>query len=264
MMAGMEQSAFDFGQKANAFFRSDATDKAQAKQPVVCRAEVRMKFLAINAARNEKRRPAGPFLEPTHLLSSGRESDARDAIKTQEQAQRSSFRPIVGGLRERARHEAEEFFEAPAGILVKVGVPGRRQGNAERVREEGAQLAEVAGTGDVDHLGPELRERAAQEFQVPPEKEVVAKVALDAEAGKAAGKFDRGDAAFVQTGQFGSGTDAQKGKVLAPGVSHQLAGGERNAIDFVKGFTKQGDARGCLHKPLSSVPRKARRRAGRI
>src|SRR5215472_10314467 len=82
MMAGTEQGGFDFGQKANAFFRCDATDKAQAKQAIVCRAEVRMKFLAINAARHEKRRPAGPFLEPTHLLSSGRESDVRDAIKT--------------------------------------------------------------------------------------------------------------------------------------------------------------------------------------
>src|SRR5262249_7192708 len=114
----------------------------------------------------------------------------------------------------------------------------------ERVGEDGAQLAEFAGTGDVDHLRPELRESAAKEFLVPPEKEVVAKVALDAEAGKAAGKLDRGDAAFLKAGQFGSGTDAQKGKVLAPGVSHQLAGSERNAIDFVKGFTKQGDARG--------------------
>src|SRR5215475_9906406 len=133
MMAGTEQGAFDFGQKANAFFRSDATDKAQAKQAIVCRAEVRMKFLAINAAWHEERRPAGPFLEPTHLLPGGRESDARDAIKTQQQAKRSSFRPLVGRLRERARHEAQEFFEAPAGILMKVGVPGRRQGNAHRV-----------------------------------------------------------------------------------------------------------------------------------
>src|SRR5215472_14769070 len=120
--------------------------------------------------------------------------------------------------------------------------------------EKRAELSELARASTVNRIRPELVECAAHEFEVTPEEKIVAEVTLDAEADEAAGQFDAGDTAILKLCAFAAGANAEKRKLMALCVGDELAGGERNAIDLMEGFTEERDARDGVHKPLCSVP----------
>src|SRR5262245_32874817 len=98
----------------------------------------------------------------------------------------------MGGARDGTGKKGKKFFQTTAGVLMKVGVPGSHERKAKGVSEDGAELAEFARAGHMNHIRLEGREGATKECQMTPEKEIVAKIAFDAEAKKTARQFDRG------------------------------------------------------------------------
>jgi hypothetical protein len=131
----------------------------------------------------------------------------------------------VGATRKGSGQKGEEFLEATSGVLVKIGVPGGYERNAYGVGEQRAELAEFARAGDVNNIGFELLERAANGLEVPPEKKIVTQVALDTEAGEAAGKFDTADTVLFELEAFRTWANAKEGKPATLGKSNQLASG---------------------------------------
>src|SRR5262249_37197724 len=95
-------------------------------------------------------------------------------------------------------------------------------------------------------------------------KQIVAEVALDAEAKETARQLNGGNRAFLEFRELVTRANTEEGELFAFCVGDQLAGGESNAIDFVKGFAEQRDAGRSGHSPLSSPAKNTSRRAGRI
>src|ERR1700676_533576 len=146
---------------------------------------------------------------------------------------------------------------------MQIRVPGGHQRKAQGVGQISAELPEFAGAGDVNDVGPKFGQGAANFLLIAPEEQVVAEVALDAEAGPSAGQFQAGNAAVLETSEPRPPEHGEKGARAALGKIDELANGEGDAVDFVKGFAKQSYARLRGHRPPSSWPRRARRTAGR-
>ena len=107
------------------------------------------------------------------------------------------------------------------------------------MREIRAKLAKFAGTGDVNDVGAEFFESTANFVLVTPEEEVIAQVALDAEAGPAAGQFEMGDAAVLALGEARTAEHGEQRTSAALGEIDELACGESHAIDLVKRFAEK-------------------------
>ena len=81
---------------------------------------------------------------------------------------------------------------------MQIRVPGGHQRKAQGVGEISAELPEFAGAGDVNDVGPKFGQGAANFLLMAPEEQVVAEVALDAEAGPTARQFQAGNAAVLE------------------------------------------------------------------
>src|SRR5262245_40221866 len=126
-MARGDERPLDFGEEANAFFRSDAADKAEAERVVVHRAKTRVELLTIHAAGHEEGALLRVFFQPVDLFRRGSERNARNPVEAQDKTQRVLLCPIVSCARGGTRQKREKLFEAATGVLVKVSVPGGDQ-----------------------------------------------------------------------------------------------------------------------------------------
>src|SRR5580704_504689 len=116
----------------------------------------------------------------------------------------------------------------------------------------------------MDYVGSEALQSTANRAKMPPQKQVVAQIALDAEAGPASRQFQMRNAAVGKLRNPWSSEYRQERTRAAFCEVHQLPRSERNAVDLVKRLAKQRDARLRSHRPPSSFPGNARRTAGRI
>jgi hypothetical protein len=185
------------------------------------------------------------------------------SVQAQDRKKGGAFRPMGQAFRIAGRNEGEKLLQTARGKLVQIGMPRGDQGYAQCVSEIGAELSEFAGTGDVDDVGAKVSKSATHLLLVAPEEQVVAQVAFDAKAGPTARQFQPRDTAVLESSEARPSEHGQKRARTAFGEIHEVARCKGDAVDFVKGLAKQSNTRLRTHKPPSSLPRKARRTAGR-
>src|SRR5580704_5446712 len=101
----------------------------------------------------------------------------------------------------------------------------------------------------MDYVGSEALQSTANRAKMPPQKQVVAQIALDAEAGPASRQFQMRNAALGKLRHPWSSEYRQERTCAAFRKVHQLPRGERHAVDLVKSLAKQRDAWLRGHSP---------------
>ena len=84
------------------------------------------------------------------------------------------------------RPGGEEPGHAAAGKLVKIGLPGSRQGDAQIVSQQGPQDSNVARAGDVNDIRAEIAQEPQKPRIVPQEQKIELVVAIERELNGAA------------------------------------------------------------------------------
>ena len=131
---------------------------------------------------------------------------------------------------------------------MKIGVPGSYQRNFKGVSEVSTELPKLPRTGYVNYIGAKFLESTPSFLGVAPKPEVVAQIAFDGKTERPAGQFQTRHRTFVEIRDARSTMHGQKRPPLALRKGHELPGGQRHAIDLLKRFAKQRDARNRSHK----------------
>jgi hypothetical protein len=117
----------------------------------------------------------------------------------------------VSGTRKVRRQKGKKLFETATGVLMEIGVPGSDERDAERVGENGAELAEFAGGVAERVPGAFEKAKLRRVKELRHEKDFTA--AIDAnfldEFGKSAGGCEIDDAVGFAAGAVASGDDGQ-------------------------------------------------------
>lgn len=135
---------------------------------------------------------------------------------------------------------------------MHVGVPGCCEWQTHGPGEVGSEDAEFAGAGDVNEVGLETLEFAANEQGVTPEERVEVEVLFHADRGSAAAQFQSAEFAGLLEGVGASAcANAKKGQIVSLCIGDEVPAGVRHAVDLVEGVGKVGYTR-HVH-PLQST-----------
>ena len=236
--------SIDAGQQRDVLLDREAADVAEHELPVIGRAGAfrRSEGLGFHAALHQVAGTAGGALQQRAEPGVGRVEHLREAVKAADRGEASRLYATLQ-LRSQRADVARQPPHPPGGVLMDVGVPARRERDAELVREVGTEDAELAGAGDVDDVGAEGADRVRDEAGVAEEQRVEAEVFFEVNGQRRAAQLEGLHRPFGRHQARGlAGTDAEHGDAVPARVGGEVAAGVCDAVDLVEAVGKVGDS----------------------
>jgi hypothetical protein len=114
---------------------------------------------------------------------------------------------VLGEATQRATHaggkQAQQTRQTASRKFMQIGVPRCRKRNSELIGQRRAQDAAMAGTGDVDQVGPKAFKRRADASEVPRKQKIKCQIRIQLQYGPAVLQFKRLERTFGPGTCFG-------------------------------------------------------------
>ena len=236
--ASAKKFALDGSEERDILFDREAADIAEDEHGVVDGpgAILGREQRSIDATLHKMAGSMGGLLEHATELFVRSVEDAGERVEAGGGPEGTIFDAVLeagGGV---LREAAGEPVEAARRILMHVGVPGGGEWNSLLPGEVCAEDAELAGAGDVDEVGLEAKELAADGGGVAEEERIELEILFDADGGAGAAKLEGAELGDVlEGGSAIAGADAEEGELVTLCVGKEVAGGVRYAVDLVEG-----------------------------
>jgi hypothetical protein len=130
------------------------------------------------------------------------------------------------------RPGGEQPGHAASGKLMKIGLPGGRQGDAQIVRQQSAQDSNVARARDVNDIRVEIAQETQKPGIVPQEQKIELVVAIEREFDPAAAELNSGDRSFCYHFVPRARVNQEKCESAFFCKCGKLPAGVRDAVDF--------------------------------
>src|SRR5215475_14195407 len=115
---------------------------------------------------------------------------------------------------------------------MQICVPRDDQRQPQLMRDVGADLPRIVGTGDVNHVGLEFARRLYRALRVTPEQQVVPEIGVQPEAELTAPKRKLSYGAFDYSLRSRSAVHAEHWQIAPLGESGHLPARMRDAVDL--------------------------------
>src|SRR5262249_36952201 len=145
------QRIADRGQHPDALLWRQSPDVADIDRRVRALTFRRCEHLDVDAARHSKHRLAGAVDEQVGQLVIRGEDDPRGAVEKEADLQADPLRQATKRMSESTGQEADP--QPPSGVLVEIGMPRSDHWYPMAQTEPDAELPDVTGPGEVDHVG---------------------------------------------------------------------------------------------------------------
>ncbi len=133
---------------------------------------------------------------------------------------------------------ATEFLQAPACVLMQVGVPGSDERYPSTVSRPKSQDSQIARSGDVDQVRTKRSKVVSDPVFVAIQQEIASQIIIQWERRQAPFQLDGGQRVLLSGLRPGAAVDAQKGKLLALSKHSKFPAERSDTVGFVKGISE--------------------------